>query len=204
MGISVIKTKSKYIIWFIIVPVIIILIYTTRYFVFTLHIEKLNPMSYVYKTSIDSVRRDISDFFSNGKFHDLDFEIGYNSSDREIYKIDSNDNKNHFFINWFGWNASEEDSKIYYNWWGKLKLIPSYHIILDSLSHNQTKITILSFPKVKAGSNFSFNHLLPYVTYRKVSVKPSSIEEYEIIRMIGERSGEKNMPLTLFPLGVSH
>ena len=178
---------KKYI---VLIPIILILIFCTRYFVFTKHIERLNPMSYVYNASIDKVRENIIGIFSNGKFHRLDFEEGYKPIERETNKISDNENKNHFFINWFAWFSSGEDSKIYYNWWGKLKLIPSYHIILDSLSNSQTKITIESFPKVEAGTDFSLNHMLPYITSRKVSVKPSTIEEYEIIRMIGERSGE--------------
>lgn len=168
--------------------------FCTRYFVFTKHIEKLYPMYYVYHAPLDNVRNNVIAMFSNGKFHGLEFEIGYDSSERETNKITDNQNRNHFFINWFGWNSSGEDSKIYYNWWGKLKLIPSYHIILDSLSKNQTKITIESFPKVKAGTDFSLNHMLPYITSRKVNVMPSTIEEYEIIKRIGELSGETNMP----------
>lgn len=125
--------------------------------------------------------------------HGLDFVIGYNSIKRETNKITYNGNRNHYFINWFGWKSSGESSKIYYNWWD-LKLIPSYHIILDSLSNSQTKITIESFPKVEAGTDFSLNHIQPYITSRKVNVKPSTVEEYEIIRMIGERCGEKKLP----------
>ena len=158
-----------------------------------MHLEKPKPMSYVYEIPIDQVRENVSAIFSNSKFHDLDFEVGYSYSEREINKIADNENKNHFFINWFAWNSSGENSEIYYNWWGKLKLIPSYHIILDSLSNRQTKITIESFPKVIAGTDFSLNHMVPYITPRRVKVKPSTIEEYEIIRMIGGK-GERSMP----------
>jgi hypothetical protein len=114
----------------------------------------------------------------------------------EMLKLSENENKNHFFVNWFGWDSNGEKSEIYYNFWGKLNLIPSYHIILDSISINQTKISILSFPEVEAGYDLSMNHMLPYVTSRKVTVKPSTIEEYQIIKLIGEKSGEKNMPTT--------
>jgi hypothetical protein len=157
----------------------------------------LNPMTYVYNSPIAEVRENIGTVFSNGKFRGLDLEIGYNLIERETNKITGSQNRNHIFVNWFGLNSSVGNSKIYYNCWGKLKLIPSYHIILDSLSENQTKIAIQSFPKVIAGMDFSLNHMLPYITSRKVNVKPSTIEEYEIIRMVGELSGEKNMPVTV-------
>lgn len=183
--------------YFVLIPVIIILIFCTKYFVFKTHIEKLNPMSYIYNSPINLVRKNASSIFANGKFQGLDFWVGYNITERKIHKITDNENRNHFFINWFGWNSSGENSMIYYNWWGKLKLIPSYHIILDSVSNSQTRITIKSFPKVEAGINISLNHLLPYISSRKVNVKPSTIEEYDIIKMIGEKLGEKNMPLTI-------
>jgi hypothetical protein len=179
--------------YFFFIPLIIILIFSSRYFVFTKHLENRKPMSYVYKIPISQVRKNVSAIFSDGKFHNLDFEVGYSPSEREINKVTDDENKNHFFINRFAWDSSGEDSEIYYNWWGKLKLIPSYHIILDSLSTNQTKITIESFPKVIAGTDFSLNHMVPYITPRTVKVKPSTIEEYKIIRMIGSK-GEMSKP----------
>jgi len=154
-------------------------------------------MSYVYDAPIDDVRKNVNSIFSNGKFHGLDFQVGYNKTEKEIDKIADDKNKNHFFINWFGWESYGENSSIYYNLWGGLKLIPSYHIILDSLSNTETRIRIESFPKVEAGTEVSLNHLLPYFTSRKVNVKPSTIEEYEVIKLIGQRSGVKNMPPTI-------
>ncbi len=166
--------------YLILIGVILILVFCSRYFVFTRKIEKPNPLSCVYNAPIGHVREKVNEMFSDGKFHGLDFYV--------------KENHNHFFINWFGWFSSGQYSEIYYNWWGKLKLIPSYHIFLDSVSNSQTKITINSFPKVEAGTDFSLNHLLPYITSRKVEVKPSTIEEYEIIKTIGEQLGEKHMP----------
>jgi hypothetical protein len=148
-------------------------------------------MSYVYHVPIEKVRKNVIAMFSDYKFHKLEFEIGYDSLEKDMAKFTANENRNHYFINWFGWDSSGEYSEIYYNCWGKLKLIPSYHIVLDSLSTDKTNITIESFPKVEAGTDFSLNHMLPYFTSRKVSVKPSTIEEYQIIRMIGEKCGEK-------------
>ena len=181
---------------YIVLTVIIILIlFSSRYIVITKHLEKRYPMSYVYHASIEKVRQNVFDIFSDYKFHNLEFDIGYDSLECEMIKITENENRNQFFINWFGWDSSGEYSEIYYNIWGKLKLIPCYHIFLDSLSINKTKITIESYPKVEAGTDFSLNHMLPYVTSRKVTVKPSTIEEYEIIRKIGEKCKEENMPI---------
>lgn len=154
-------------------------------------------MSYVYNVPIKQVRKNIQMLFSNYRFHDLDFQIGYNKVEQKMGKISDDKNNDHFFINWFGWQTSGEKSSVYYNLWGRLNLIPSYHIIIDSLSNTQTRIKIESFPAVEAGWEVSSNHLLPYITSRKVDVKPSSIEEYELIKMIGLASGLKNMPQTI-------
>jgi len=182
---------KKYI---IAVVILIIVLFSSRYFIFTKQIEKKYPISYLYHVPIEKVRKNIIDIFSDSKFNNFSFEIGYDSLEMEMLKLSENENQNHFFINWFGWNSNGEKSKIYYNFWGKLKLIPSYHIILDSLSINQTKISILSFPEVEAGYDFSMNHMLPYITSRKVKVKPSTIEEYQIIKTIGDKCSEEKMP----------
>lgn len=180
--------------YLIALSIFIIVLFSSRYFIFTKHIEKKYPMSYVYHVPIEKVRKNIINMFSNSKFNNFSFEVGYDSLEIEMLKLSKKENKNHFFVNWFGWDSNGKKSKIYYNFWGKLKLIPSYHIVLDSLSINQTKINILSFPQVEAGLDFSINHMLPSVTSRKVTVKPSTIEEYQIIKTIGEKCGEKKMP----------
>ncbi len=178
---------KKYIFQTLVIVVIAVLIFSSRYFVFTKQVVDLKPMSDICDVSINQVRENVIAIFSDGKFHDLNFDIGYSDAERKVKHVTDKENRNHFFINWFGWDSSGEDSEIYYNWWGKLKLIPCYHIILDSMSINRTRITIESFPKVMAGTDFSLNHLFPYATPRRVSVQPSSIEEYRIIRMIQTR-----------------
>lgn len=187
---------KKYI--FLLISIVIVIV-LSKYLILKKHLDRPNPTYYVYDVSIDKVRENIISIFSNRKFHNLDFKIGYNLPEIEIAKITEGENKNHFFINWFGWNSSGEDSKIYYNWWGTLKLIPKYHIILDSITKSRTKITIESFPKVKTGIDISFNHGVPYFTSFKASVAASTIEEYEIIRLIGIKSGETNMPVVESP-----
>ncbi len=143
-------------------------------------------MSYVYDVPINKVRKNIYLIFSDGRFHGLNFQIGYDKTEKELNNLSDEKNKNHFFINWIGWESSGENSNIYYNLWGDLELIPRYHIILDSLSNIQTGIKIESLPKVKAGTEVSLNYLIPYFTSRKVNVEPSTIEEYEIIKLIGQ------------------
>ncbi|MBK0378830.1 hypothetical protein [Mucilaginibacter segetis] len=170
--------------------IVCVVIYATRYLVYKKQLKDIKLVSYVYKHPIIQVREEVVRMFSDERYHGLDMTQGYNSSESDLLKISQSDNLNHFFINWFAWYSGGE-SELYYNWWGKLKYIPKYHIVLDSISNDQTKIEIQSFPKVEAGTQFSLNHGLPYVTSRKVEVKPTTIEEYEIIKRIGKALGEK-------------
>ena len=78
---------------------------------------------------------------------------------------------------------------------GFLNLYPEYQIILDSLSPNQTTIKIESYPMVEIRRLINWDHFIPDGTFPDlVDVKPSTIEEYEIIKTIGDSLGEKNMP----------
>jgi|GEM_PF-2516999 len=179
--------------YFLLFILLLITLFLSRYIVLIKPVDELYPMSYVYKSSANEIRKVLIETFSNSKFYGLDCQIGYDSIGRELVHVTEKENRNHFFINWNSWESSGEVSKIYYNLFGRLKLIPSYHIILDSISDMQTKLIIISFPKVKAGLSFSQNHLMPYITSRHVNVLPSTIEEYEILFNIGQKVGEKNM-----------
>ena len=177
------------------IAILFILLFTfcSRYFIFTKHIAKPNPLSYIYHKPIESVREKVIGVFSMDRFHSLNFIVGYDSVEQKMGNLTDNENRNHYFINPF-WLDSSGDAETYYNWWGKLKLIPWYHIALDSLSANQTRITIDSDPKVEAGWKISSNHGIPYIIPWRVSVKPSTVEEYQIIKSLGDQLGEKQMP----------
>lgn len=162
------------------------------YFKISKTLPELNPIEYNYNFPIGEVRKTIDNIFSESKFHGLFFKIGY-------WGIDTlnPENKNNFFLEYDidFYSDSKIKSEIYYNWWGYLKLFPHYHIVLDSISFNQTKIKIISYPKVKTGLALDYNHGIPSaIGPFLVEVKPSTIEEYEIIKMIGDALGEKNMP----------
>jgi hypothetical protein len=88
--------------YLLLILVVAILLFCTTYFVFTKRIDKPNPMSYVYDAPIKQVRENVNLIFSNGRFHGLDFQVGYNKTEKEVNKITDDKNKNHFFINWFG------------------------------------------------------------------------------------------------------
>ena len=92
-------------------------------------------------------------------------------------------------------NGPPFKSRIYYNWWNdSLYFYPEFTIVLDSISVNKTKIRIESEIKVKAGLTFDTNHGIPYIVAYKRKVSHSTIEEYEIIKNIGDILGQRKMP----------
>jgi len=181
-----------------IVILLAILVLCSRYLIFSKHIPKPNPLTYTYDFPIELVRKKVSETFSSGASQGMYVEIGYNKAESQLNGISPNENRNNFFINRIGFISSGE-SIMYYNFWGRLTLYPSYHIILDSISETRTRIRIESFPKVKTGPKIETNHGIPYLSSYRVYVKPSTIEEYEIIRSIGNFLGQKNMPPVIMP-----
>ena len=120
--------------------------------------------------------------------------MGY---DDKLSKIPGNEHRQNLILE--SNLVSAGRSEIYYNWWGRLKLYPTYHIILDSVSDHRTRIIIASEPKVKTGLGLDTNHGIPYVSAHITKVKPSTIEEYEIIQLIGEVLNQKGMPNIIRP-----
>lgn len=180
----------------IIVLSLLILLLGSQYLIFTRKIAKPNPVECTYNFSISNVRDKINNIFSNSNYHRMYYAVGYNTAEKNLLKITDAENHNHIFLNWSGLSPFGK-SEIYYNWWGKLELYLSSHIILDSLSERQTRIRIESFPQVETGYIFDLNHGVPYLTSLKVGVMPSTIEEYGIIKKIGDALGEKSMPLII-------
>ena len=161
--------------------------------VLTKYQAELNPLFFNFNAPIEDVRKEVIEQFSERKYKSLPLQEGYSESHREYFKLSELENRNHFFLNKYG-EYTTGKSEYYRNFWGKkLELYPSYHIVLDSISENQTTIEIISVPRVKR-KGIDTNHGIPIYNTWEEQVKPSTIEEYEIIMLIGEALGEKNMP----------
>lgn len=146
------------------------------------HLSKDNPLEYIYNFPVDKVRHKIKDEITKGR-------LG------ETAKFD---NYNEILLNWYG-VFSVGKSEIYYNWFGRFKLYSSYRIILDSVSNDCTKIRVESHPVIQTGYYFETSHGIPILAPLREEVDPSTVEEYEIIKMIGDDLGEKNMPPIIKP-----
>ena len=75
-----------------------------------------------------------------------------------------------------------------------------FYLHLESIDETHTKLTITTFePMLIVGRD-----LLPSPPhfgrgYKKMTVEPSTIEEYEILLKIGNLVGEKDMPPLILP-----
>jgi hypothetical protein len=173
------------------------------YFKLTHRLKELNPMEYIYNLPIYEVRNIIKSNFSDNKFYGLSYNCGqvkYINESSASYTLQGDQNNIILEYDTDFYTHSKIKSEIYYNWWGRLKLYPHYHISLDSISPNKTKISVASSPSIKTGIAIGCNHGFPssFGPYL-VDVKPSTIEEYKIIKTIGDALNEKDMPAIKYP-----
>jgi len=83
-----------------------VLVLVSHYFIFSKTIPKPNPLSYKYDFPIGLVREEIYHKFSNDRFFGMYFESGYNRVESSFNKLLPNENRNNFFINWYGMSSA--------------------------------------------------------------------------------------------------
>jgi hypothetical protein len=163
----------------------------------------LNPTEYYYNFPINQVRDTILMHLCCHKYKKMYFEHGYfNYRLSDSLYLSASKNYNTFFLGSLMSNKGK--SQIYYNWLrGSLDQYSYYQISLDSISKGITGICILSKVELKTGKKIEITHLgYPTLVERRLKVEPSTIEEYEIIKTIGDFLGEKDMPNIKYP--ISH
>jgi hypothetical protein len=173
-----------------IIIIFISVLFTSCYFKLTHKQNEINPTEYLFDFPINQVRDSILSGFCCYKYQKMNFSHGVIGSESD--SISGEENKNTFFLGQL--YTSSGKSHIYYNWWGRLNLYSEFRISLDSISTNKTKVKIDSRLEVKTGLKIAINHFLPYLTAHKEKVKASTIEEYQIIKSLGDILGQENMP----------
>jgi len=150
--------------------------------------ENSNPTSYIFNVDLEQVRNAIKNGLG-------DFQIKcmalYAKEDYEK-DIFNTDIKYDAILNSF----CNLDSKIYYKYGKPLPYHASFHIHLDSISENKTKVEVFTLnPKL-----YTFGIGVGHFGYvREKEVSPSTIEEYKILLAIGEQLGEQGMPACNYP-----
>lgn len=92
-----------------------------------------------------------------------------------------------------------EQYKLYSSEEGRISYSADFHIHLDSLDRNKTRVTIFTlYPTIFVDVNSILQHAPgPYNYY---PVEPTTIEEYQILRAIGKKLGIiQTMPELILP-----
>ena len=147
--------------------------------------EKLlvpNPTSYVFDAGIEDVRKAIINRVE-------DSLRGYTVYAKEDYENDifSKNIKNDALLQ----NVLDVGSKMYFRFGKPLPYSPEFIIHLDSISEKKTNVVVITSDTTVVVGGIGFGHV-GYTWEKKVS--PSTIEEYEILLLIGQQLGQEGMP----------
>ena len=146
--------------------------------------EKLqspNPTSYVFDAGIEDVRKAITRVEDS-----LD---GYTVYAKEDYENDilSKNIKNDALLR----NHYDVKSKMFFRFGKPLPYSPEFIIHLDSISEKKTNVVVYTSDTTIVIGGIGVSHF-GYTWEKKVS--PSTIEEYEILLLIGQQLGQEGMP----------
>lgn len=147
--------------------------------------EKLlvpNPTSYVFDAGIEDVRKAILTRVEDS----LD---GYTVYAKEDYDNDilSKNIKNDALLR----NHDDVKSKMFFRFGNPLPYFPEFIIHLDSISEKKTNVVVYTSDTTIVVGGIGVPHF-GYTWEKKVS--PSTIEEYEILLLIGQQLGQEGMP----------
>ena len=147
--------------------------------------EKLqspNPTSYVFDAGIEDVRKAILTRVEDS----LD---GYTVYAKEDYDNDilSKNIKNDALLV----NICDVKSKMFFRFGNPLPYFPEFIIHLDSISEKKTNVVVYTSDTTIVVGGIGVPHF-GYTWEKKVS--PSTIEEYEILLLIGQQLGQEGMP----------
>ena len=147
--------------------------------------EKLqspNPTSYVFDAGIEDARKAIITRVEDS----LD---GYTVYAKEDYENDifSKNIKNDALLV----NICDVKSKMFFRFGKPLPYFPEFIIHLDSISEKKTNVVVYTSDTTIVVGGIGVPHF-GYTWEKKVS--PSTIEEYEILLLIGQQLSQEGMP----------
>lgn len=161
-------------------------------------IDKPNPTSYCFDTNVKQIQKMILEGLGDYKYNNLVLYFKNDSTAisniENIFEVVENSNDAYLL------NIEYMKSKTYYKRDEPLLYIANFHIHLDSLEENKTCVKIITInPRIITGSmpGIGDNFQLGAANFK--SVPPSTIEEYEILLIIGNQLGQKGMPPCNYP-----
>lgn len=162
--------------------------------------EDKNPTKYCFDFPYSEVKKAIEVEFDRAKFKGrrLYFKANARSYERgyEIFKEKSN--KFDALLTGRGFFSK---SYIYSKGDMYLDCESAFQIHVSSTSEDKTCLEVITIdPSIKIGVYHTFfTHDLSFKEPRYITVEPTTIEEYEILYLIGKRLGQKDMPAVKYP-----
>ena len=144
--------------------------------------EKLqspNPTSYVFDAGIEDARKAIITRVEDS----LD---GYTVYAKEDYENDILIKNDALLV-----GICDVKSKMFFRFGKPLPYFPEFIIHLDSISEKKTNVVVYTSDTTIVVGGIGFGHV-GYTWEKKVS--PSTIEEYEILLLIGQQLSQEGMP----------
>jgi hypothetical protein len=157
------------------------------------------PTSYIFNTTIDSLKLSIKETLNKRQYRGMYLCENSESNCIGVSKgiLGLPENKNDFYL--YSFDYIGRSSK-YYNWWGKLKLDASFHLNIDSLSTRKCQITVnIIDPLVVTGYKIKMGDNKTLIRPCTQIAESSTIEEYQILFLIGEYFKVKDMPYVKLP-----
>ena len=144
--------------------------------------EKLqspNPTSYVFDAGIEDVRKAIITRVE-------DSHTVYAKEDYENDIFSKNIKNDALLV-----GICDVKSKMFFRFGKPLPYFPEFIIHLDSISEKKTNVVVFTSDTTIVVGGIGFGHV-GYTWEKKVS--PSTIEEYEILLLIGQQLSQEGMP----------
>ena len=140
-----------------------------------------NPTSYVFDAGIEDVRKAITRIEDS-----LDGNTVYAKEDYENDIFSKNIKNDALLV-----NICDVKSKMFFRFGKPLPYFPEFIIHLDSISEKKTNVVVYTSDTTIVIGGIGVPHF-GYTWEKKVS--PSTIEEYEILLLIGQQLGQEGMP----------
>ena len=145
------------------------------------HLQSPNPTSYVFDAGIEDVRKAITRVEDS-----LDGNTVYAKEDYENDIFSKNIKNDALLV-----NICDVKSKMFFRFGKPLPYFPEFIIHLDSISEKKTNVVVYTSDTTIVIGGIGVPHF-GYTWEKKVS--PSTIEEYEILLLIGQQLGQEGMP----------
>ena len=155
-----------------------------------------NPTTYIFNANIDEIKNIISSNFSKYNFNGMILRTLDNNNTFSEAIFNNPNNKNDAYL----YSHDLINSSIYYKDSKPLLYSVSFHIHLDSIDKNHTSVQVNSMhPEVIVGTKFGFSDNMKLRTADFRKVEPSTVEEYQILLIIGNSLKDRNMPTLIMP-----